>query len=67
MMSQIKLPYPCFVNSFTPEKQVWYHTGMKRLRLKRSEAGFIPLLLTILAIVVIGIIFVYLRVLHAQN
>lgn len=40
---------------------------MKRLRLTRSanasnQAGFIPLLLTILFIVVVGIIFVFFRV-----
>jgi hypothetical protein len=37
---------------------------MKRLRLYRDEAGFIPMLLSILAVVVIGIIFIYLRVAH---
>jgi hypothetical protein len=40
---------------------------MKRLRLKTDENGFIPLLLTILAIVVIGIAYVFLRVLHAHQ
>jgi uncharacterized membrane protein YecN with MAPEG domain len=40
---------------------------MKRLRLHSNEAGFIPMLLSILFIVVVGIIFIYLRVLHAQG
>jgi hypothetical protein len=40
---------------------------MKRLRLYNNEAGFIPMLLSILFIVVAGIIFIYLRVLHAQG
>jgi len=35
--------------------------------LHHNQAGFIPLLLSILAIVVIGIIFVYIRVLKAQH
>jgi hypothetical protein len=35
---------------------------MKRLRLYQDEAGFIPMLLSIMAVVVFGIIFVYMRV-----
>lgn len=40
---------------------------MKRLRLNNSEAGFIPLLICIFLVLVVGVVFVYLRVLHAQN
>jgi hypothetical protein len=36
-------------------------------KLKEDEAGFIPLLLTVLAIVVAMIIFVYLRVSKANS
>jgi hypothetical protein len=39
---------------------------MKRLRLSDNEAGFIPLLLTILFVVIIGLVFVYLRVQNAN-
>lgn len=40
---------------------------MKRLRLATNEAGFIPMLLSILAVVVIGIVLIYLRVAHNAN
>jgi hypothetical protein len=42
---------------------------MKRLRLARlrdNQSGFIPMLLFVLAIVVAGIVFIYLRVKNAQ-
>jgi hypothetical protein len=39
---------------------------MKRLRSQSDEAGFIPMLLSILFVVVVGIIFIYLRVKQAQ-
>lgn len=40
---------------------------MKRLRLASDrQAGFIPMLLSILFIVIIGIVFVYLRVKNAR-
>lgn len=40
---------------------------MKRSRLSENEAGFIPMLLTILAIVVALIYLAYTRVLHANH
>lgn len=39
---------------------------MKRLRLNNSEAGFIPMLICIFLLLIAGVVFVYLRVLHAQ-
>jgi hypothetical protein len=46
---------------------------MKKLLLNQplsepaGEGGFIPLLLSILALVILGIVLTYLRVLHAQK
>jgi hypothetical protein len=42
------------------------HVAMNRIK-SLNQNGFIPMLLTIIFIVIIGIIFVYLRVLKAQQ